>query len=156
MHGGDEMAEEEKVFCLSCGQTILKDARFCSHCGAPVQSTETVAPSSQGATRLCLTCGRSYPSEYSFCPHCGSYPAGGAPSQQTNYQSYPIYQKEPLGPIKYVAWLLAFLVPIIGVIWGIIWMLDKDQEKKDAGKIALIIGIVAWLLNFICLLYIGF
>jgi hypothetical protein len=55
-----------------------------------------------------------------------------------------------------VAWLLAFLVPIIGVIWGIIWMLDKDQEKKDAGKITLIIGIVAWLLNFICLLYIGF
>jgi len=146
--------EEEKIYCLSCGQTIQKDAQFCSHCGASVRSRETSAPSGQGATRLCTSCGRSYPLEYSFCPHCGAYPTGSA-AMGTPYQPYPAYQKEPLGAIKYVAYLVAFLIPIIGVVWGVIWILDKDQEKKDAGKIALIIALLAWLLNFICLLWIG-
>ena len=149
------MADEERIFCLSCGQAIQKDAKFCSHCGAPVRSQDTVAPASQGSTRLCLTCGRSYPSEYSFCPYCGSYPSSTSRQGQAYGQPYPVYQKEPLGAIKYLAWILALLIPIIGVIWGIIWIMDKDQEKKDAGKITLIIGLLAWLLNFICLLYIG-
>jgi transcriptional regulator GlxA family with amidase domain len=30
--------DEDKIFCLSCGQAIPKDARFCNYCGASVRS----------------------------------------------------------------------------------------------------------------------
>jgi RNA polymerase subunit RPABC4/transcription elongation factor Spt4 len=148
--------DEEKIFCLSCGQAIQKEARFCPFCGASVRSRETSAPAGQSPTRLCLACGRSYPNEFSFCPHCGSYPTTSPPPTGEPYRPYPTYQKEPLGGIKYVAFLLAFLIPIIGIIWGIIWLLDKDQEKKDAGKITIVIALASWFLAFVCLLWSGY
>lgn len=147
--------DDEKISCLNCGQAIQKDARFCTYCGASVHSSETPAPSEQSQTRLCPACGRSYLSEYSFCPYCGSYPTGGTSQPSTPYQPYPTYNKQPLGAIKYVAYIIAFLIPLIGIIWGIIWLLDKDQEKKDAGKITLVIALVGWLLNFICIIWLG-
>jgi RNA polymerase subunit RPABC4/transcription elongation factor Spt4 len=134
---------------------IQKDAKFCTYCGATVRSRETTVPSGQSPTRLCLACGRSYPSEYSFCPYCGTYPAGAPSQPSTPDQLYPTYHKEPLGAIKYVAYIVAFLIPLVGVIWGIIWLLDKDQEKKDAGKITLVVALVGWLLNFLCIIWLG-
>jgi len=145
---------DEKIFCLNCGQAIPKDAKFCTYCGATVRSQETVAPGGQTATRMCLACGRSYPTEYSFCPYCGAYPAGGS-QPSAPYQTYPTYQKQPLGAIKYACWILAFLFPIVGIIWGIIWLVDKDEEKKEAGKIALVIAIISWALGVACILWAG-
>ncbi len=147
--------DNDKTVCPNCGQAIQRDARFCTYCGASVQPRDATAPSAQGPTRVCQACGRSYPSEYSFCPYCGTYPSSAPGQPAPPYQPYPMYQKEPLGAIKYVAWIVAFLIPLIGVIWGIIWLLDKDQEKKDAGKITLIIAIAAWLLNFLCIIWLG-
>jgi hypothetical protein len=149
------MVDEEKISCLNCGQAIQKGASFCTYCGAKVQSGDTTPPAVGSPTRHCLACGKSYPSEYSFCPYCGTYPSAGPSQPPAPYQPYPTYQKEPLGAIKYVAYIVAFLIPIIGVIWGIIWLLDKDQEKKNAGKITLVIALLGWLLNFICVLWLG-
>lgn len=133
--------EEEKIFCLSCGQAIPKDSQFCLRCGAAVRSRETKVPSEQGVPRLCMTCGRSHPAQYSFCPYCGAYPGAG--------QIYPSHQRQPLGNIRYVAYIVAFLIPIVGLIWGIIWAIDRDGEKKHAGKITIVISLLTWLLNCI-------
>jgi hypothetical protein len=52
--------------------------------------------------------------------------------------------------IKALLYILSFFIPIVGIIVGIIWMNDKNEEKKQAGKICLIIGIVSIVLSCIC------
>jgi hypothetical protein len=92
-------------------------------------------------TRMCMTCGRTIPSEYNICPYCGS---GSAFNPQP-------YIRQPLGNFKYAAYIIGFLIPIVGVIWGIIWAIDKDPEKKSAGQITIIISILGWVFNFVLL-----
>jgi uncharacterized membrane protein HdeD (DUF308 family) len=54
------------------------------------------------------------------------------------------------GGIKALLYILAFFIPIVGIIVGIIWMNDEDEEKKQTGKTCLIIGIVSIALSCIC------
>jgi len=91
---------------------------------------------------MCPTCGWSIPAEYRICPNCG---AGAAPAPQP-------YYKEPLGNIKYVAYLVAFLEPFIGLIWGVIWAADSDPEKKRVGTITALISVVLLVLRFLLVL----
>jgi RNA polymerase subunit RPABC4/transcription elongation factor Spt4 len=150
------MVEEEKIYCLSCGRVIKRDAKFCSYCGANLRGYEPITPSGQEATRLCTTCGKIYSSTSLLCPYCGSYPTGNGHQTGSSYESYPMHQEQPLGSIKYIAYLVALLIPILGIIWGIVWVLDKDKEKRAAGRITLMIGVWTFFLGLICLLWIAF
>ncbi|MFZ7943950.1 MULTISPECIES: hypothetical protein [Bacillaceae] len=54
------------------------------------------------------------------------------------------------GGLKALLYILSFLIPVVGIILGIIWMNDQDLEKKAIGKTCLIVGIVAIVLSCIC------
>ncbi|MBM7571603.1 hypothetical protein [Aquibacillus albus] len=52
--------------------------------------------------------------------------------------------------IKILVYILSVIFPIVGLIVGIIWMTDNDEEKKQAGKTALTISIIVIVLGCIC------
>ncbi|WP_066065663.1 hypothetical protein [Neobacillus soli] len=54
------------------------------------------------------------------------------------------------GGQKALFYILSILIPIVGIILGIIWMNDQDPEKKTVGKNCLIIAIVVTVLSCIC------
>lgn len=51
---------------------------------------------------------------------------------------------------KALFYILSFIIPIVGIILGIIWLNDQDLEKNQVGKNCLIIGIIAMVLACIC------
>ena len=54
------------------------------------------------------------------------------------------------GGQKALFYILSILIPIVGIILGIIWMNDQDPEKKVVGKNCLIIAIAVAVLSCIC------
>ncbi|MBT2657394.1 hypothetical protein J7E81_19540 [Bacillus sp. ISL-18] len=54
------------------------------------------------------------------------------------------------GGQKALFYILSILIPIVGIILGIIWMNDPEPEKKVVGKNCLIIAIVVTILSCIC------
>jgi hypothetical protein len=47
-------------------------------------------------------------------------------------------------------YILSFIIPVVGIILGIVWMNDHDLDKKAIGKTCLIVGIVSIVLSCIC------
>ena len=54
------------------------------------------------------------------------------------------------GGQKALFYILSILIPVVGIVLGIIWMNDQDPEKKAVGKNCLIIAIVVMVLSCIC------
>jgi hypothetical protein len=47
-------------------------------------------------------------------------------------------------------YILSFIIPVVGIILGIVWMNDQDLDKKAIGKTCLTVGIVSIVLSCIC------
>jgi hypothetical protein len=75
------------------------------------------------------------------------------------YQDYPppgpayYPQQQYSGCMKALLYILSFMIPLAGVIIGIVFISRPDPESKSMGNIALILGIVSFVLN--CCLAIG-
>ncbi|EKN62556.1 hypothetical protein BABA_25451 [Neobacillus bataviensis LMG 21833] len=54
------------------------------------------------------------------------------------------------GGQKALCYILSILIPIVGIVLGIVWMNDQDPEKKVVGKNCLIIAIAVTVLSCIC------
>ena len=117
-------------FCQSCGTQILDDAAFCPNCGASVAAE----PAQQA-------------------------PMGQAPMGQAPMYQAPMYQA-PMGQMPFApaessgtatcAIVFAFLIPLVGLILGIVGM-NKYQTPalKKKCKTAIIISVVVWVLSFL-------
>jgi len=88
--------------------------------------------------KVCLSCGQQVPVQYNVCPYCQK-PTSGKPAG------------EELGAIKYLFYILAIFIPILGIIIGIVLMISDDPEKKKVGKTCLLIGIL--MIIIVCVLY---
>ena len=103
------------MYCPKCGQQNPDEARFCGKCGATMAAPPPPAAPAHGHA------------------HTGA-PAGASP-QATGVVSQGMRTGMIIGSI---------VLPIVGIVVGIIFMLDANPEKKAAGKLWLIIGIVAF------------
>ena len=54
------------------------------------------------------------------------------------------------GGQRSLLYILSFIIPVVGIILGIVWMNDQDIDKKAIGKTCLIVGIVSIVLSCIC------
>ena len=52
--------------------------------------------------------------------------------------------------MKILLYIVSFLVPVAGIIIGVIYMGKEDEESKALGKTCLIIAIVAFVLYVCC------
>ncbi|MDY7040851.1 MAG: hypothetical protein SVX38_08300 [Chloroflexota bacterium] len=57
--------------------------------------------------------------------------------------------------MKILFYVLAVLLPVVGIIIGIVLMTREDEESKSLGKNVLIVGIVALVLICCCGLVVG-
>lgn len=58
---------------------------------------------------------------------------------------------------KALYYILSFCIPVVGIILGIIWLNEKeDKAKNGVGKVCLILGIVAVVIQCICGFMFGF
>lgn len=93
---------------------------------------------------FCPKCGQQNPDEAKFCGKCGAA-VSAAPASQPN-RAVPEAAKDTgvISPgMKNGMIAASIILPIVGIVVGIIYLLDANPEKKEAGKLWLIIGIVA-------------
>ncbi len=108
------------MFCPECGTEMPDDARFCGECGT------SVAPAAGGAT-----------------PPAGN--GAPPPKVQTAAHVVDLEAKAEAVPdaLKYGIIAASVLIPLIGIIMGVIYLANGDsEEKKSVGKLWLISGLV--------------
>ena len=93
---------------------------------------------------FCPSCGQSNPDEAKFCGKCGAPVAAAAPPKPAPSVSEAPKDTGVVTQGMKTGMLIASIVlPLIGIVMGIIYLVDDNPEKKQAGKLWLIVGIVA-------------
>jgi hypothetical protein len=64
------------------------------------------------------------------------------------YPQYPpqqpvYYGSQYSGCVKFLLYVLSFMMPVVGIIIGVIFMSRPDPESKGLGQTCLILGIVS-------------
>jgi len=117
------------VTCGKCGVENVDGSKDCRVCGSPIWTPQ----------RRCVSCGRSLAHDANVCPYCGhDYRA-------SNY----VVPTKPLMStgLKVVLYVLSVLIPIAGIIIGLVFMSRDDPEDRHVGKMCLILGVVAIVLS---------
>jgi hypothetical protein len=94
----------------------------------------------------CAKCGKTIPGDSVFCPECGYnlVTVGPAASSPAVAAEPAVSEALNIGTI-----VGSIILPLIGIIMGIIYLRDGNPAKKKAGKTWLWVGIGAagfWLL----------
>lgn len=69
------------------------------------------------------------------------------PGQQPTYAPPPYYGQQYTGCVKILLYALSVLIPLAGIIIGIVFMTRPDPESKGLGTTCLILGIVSFVLS---------
>ena len=98
----------------------------------------------------CPKCGQQNPAEAKFCGTCGTTMsvAAAGPQPQPQPAAAGAGAAGASGGVvssglKTGMIVASIVLPIVGIIMGIVFLLDPNPEKKAAGKLWLIIGIIA-------------
>lgn len=111
---------------------------------------------------FCSKCGKEIDNSAVVCPNCGCPTGNGQPQQsaQPNYQQNS-YNAQPMtaeqasataesGGLARAAVICAILIPIAGIICGIIGIAKyKDPSYKKQCIIAIPVAIVVWIITAI-------
>ena len=128
------------VKCKRCKKEISSTAKFCPHCGESNQK------------KFCRECGKEMSITDNVCKSCG-YVA----NEQAFYnrpQPVPSSRGEKY-EIALIALICSFIVPIAGLILGIMATNANKDVKNDAqtmGKAATIISIIEMVLSGIIII----
>jgi predicted RNA-binding Zn-ribbon protein involved in translation (DUF1610 family) len=136
--------------CPNCGYENPEGASFCNFCGKSVVPTPAApspqpssyqpisTPSAVEGARQCVSCGRSIPWTANVCPYCGHdyrVPVYGYPQQETLSTG-----------MRALFYIISILIPIAGIILGIIYYVKPDPDLKRVGRNCIIIAVVVWAL----------
>ncbi len=67
---------------------------------------------------------------------------GQQPYQQPPMQQQPMEKPAPQGGARIGLYILSFIIGIVGIILGIIYLIKPDKDAKKFGMICLILGIL--------------
>lgn len=90
----------------------------------------------------CPSCGQSNPDEAKFCGKCGA-PVAAAPKPVHAVSGAAKETGVVSQQMKTWMMVASIVLPIVGIVVGIVYLLDDNPEKKEAGKLWLIVGIIA-------------
>ena len=125
------------VTCAKCGVENPDEANTCRMCGNTLGT----------GMRHCVSCGRSIDWNVNVCPYCG---------HDFRIVMQDAAKKTMSTGIKVLLYIVSILIPIAGIVIGIVFLLRDDPEEKRVGKICIILSIVMTLLiiGFAVLLYV--
>ncbi len=93
---------------------------------------------------FCPSCGQSNPDEAKFCGKCGAAIAVAATPKPVHVEPGAAKDSAVVSQTMKTWMLVASIVlPVVGIVVGIVYLLDANPEKKESGKLWLIVGIVA-------------
>lgn len=87
----------------------------------------------------CAKCGNSIPNDSVFCPVCGYSLGKVVPAAA----SVAVAEPDVSDVLNIGTIVGSIILPLIGIIMGIIYFRDSNPHKKRAGKIWLWVGIGA-------------
>ena len=108
-------------YCSQCGKELVQGAKFCQNCGAPVESAAVAGTGAAG-----------YGSA-SANPSSGSS-AGNYQQQNTQPNYNYVEQDIPSTGLN----VLAFFLPLVGLILYLVYVDSTPRRAKAIGKFALI------------------
>jgi uncharacterized membrane protein YvbJ len=99
---------------------------------------------------ICPQCGEHNPDDARYCGNCGASMRTIAPEPTSpEATNRPSVSKE----LKLGITVATVVVPIVGIVMGIIYMVDSDPAKKSAGRLWLsVAGIMFLIYCFLSLL----
>ena len=108
-------------YCSQCGKELVQGAKFCQSCGTPVESAAVAGTGAAG-----------YGSA-SANPSSGS--SAGNYQQQNAQPNYNYVEQDiPSTGLN----VLAFFLPLVGLILYLVYVDSTPRRAKDIGKFALI------------------
>ena len=117
------------AFCSNCGASVPDGAGFCVECGAPM-ARDAVPSSARQVSH-----------------HAAS--AGYAPPAQEAYHSEA--PSDVLGVGAYVGFFFLMMVPLVGLIFAIVWACGaRNPNLKNLSRTYLILTLISIVLS-ICL-----
>ena len=117
-------------YCSQCGKELVQGAKFCQNCGAPVESAAVAGTGAAGYGSASAN-----PSSGSSA---GNYQQQNAqqhnarPNAQPNYNY--VEQDIPSTGLN----VLAFFLPLVGLILYLVYVDSTPRRAKAIGKFALI------------------
>ena len=119
--------------CAYCGTELPEGALFCGSCGR--ETTPLGGANDILANPKCPSCGRSIRPEFRACPYCGHS------FLTSRFESVPPVH---IGTGKRVAlYVLSLLIPLVGIIAGVIYLTKKDETSKHVGTLCIVLGVVS-------------
>lgn len=127
--------------CTKCGELNNLNATSCISCGASLINASITGVSEdekklESQVKHCPVCDRVLSGDVSACPHCGA-----ALSKIKERQYYATNSQSSVGNIG--IYVLSFLIPLVGIIVGAIWLANSDRKEDGVTALALaILGII--------------
>ena len=123
-------------YCSQCGKELVQGAKFCQNCGAPVESA---AAAGTGAAGDGSASANTSSGDSSSASYAGYYERQNAQSQNAQRQNaQPNYnyveQDIPSTGLN----VLAFFLPLVGLILYLVYVDSTPRRAKAIGKFALI------------------
>lgn len=123
-------------YCSQCGKELVQGAKFCQSCGTPVESA---AVAGTGAAGYGSASANPSSGDSSSASYAGYYERQNAQSQNAQRQNaQPNYnyveQDIPSTGLN----VLAFFLPLVGLILYLVYVDSTPRRAKAIGKFALI------------------
>lgn len=100
---------------------------------------------------FCPKCGAENPDEAKFCGSCGATMAVKKEEFASSFKDTQTTTQVVSQEMKIIMIIASIIIPLVGIIMGLIYMADPNPSKKAAGKTWLIVGIGASLVY--CLIF---
>lgn len=137
--------------CPGCGEGNKEAAHVCVICGnslrdvtpqGTLNSEKEYVSGSLKKSSHCNHCREPLDEGAMKCKYCGAFV-----SRTPSAQSYSRYDEEWAGPVpdSFALTLIVIstiVIPFVGLIVGGVTSFSEDSEKRDTGKMLLILGLV--------------
>ncbi|MDY5770291.1 MAG: zinc ribbon domain-containing protein [Anaerovoracaceae bacterium] len=123
-------------YCSQCGKELVQGAKFCQNCGAPVESA---AAAGTGAAGDGSASANTSSGDSSSASYAGYYERQNAQSQNAQRQNaQPNYNYAQQDIPSTGLNVLAFFLPLVGLILYLVYIDSTPKRAKAIGKFALI------------------
>lgn len=129
--------------CKKCGAENSENDVYCNSCSASLADAKTIGVSddekfNKPRPERCPRCDKQITGRPVLCPFCGF----DISSNEDDRYDFSI-SDEPAHSKNIGIYILSFIIPLIGIIIGAIWL--SNDDKKEEGRKAIfyaILGIV--------------